>query len=72
MDTAGWTGLVLDRCPICHGIFVDVREIAQLEHEPAPDSAMSDAHRLKVVLIDAGWATLTAKAIAVLVMRFLL
>jgi len=71
MDAVGWTGLVLDRCPICHGIFASAREIADLEHEPAPAHTMSDARRLKELMAEAGFTVLAADGIATLVMRLL-
>lgn len=71
METAGWTGLVLDRCPECHGIFAEASELGDMEHESVPDRDGPFAIRLKEVLVEGGWAMLTARAIAILVIRVL-
>ena len=31
MESAGWSTLVLDRCPSCHGIFLDATELKMLD-----------------------------------------
>lgn len=70
MDTAGWTGLVLDRCPECHGIFAEAPELSTMEHESLPDGAPF-ARQLKEFCVSSGWSLLAARAIAVLLIRFL-
>lgn len=71
MKTAGWTGLVLDRCPDCRGLFVEASELAQMERAQPPLEAASIETRLHELMVSAGWALLYAKAIALLIVRFL-
>ena len=71
LETAGWTGLVLDRCKRCRGLFVEARELLQMERERLPDDALTIEARLQGAMVSAGWALLTAHAIALLLMRFM-
>ncbi len=71
MDTAGWTELVLDRCPECHGIFVEARELTALEHESLLTAGASFASRLREASVSVGWSLLAARAIAVLLLQVL-
>lgn len=71
MSSAGWTGLVLDRCLMCRGLFVETSELAQLEREQPPLEAASFETQLQEFMVSAGWTLLTAKAIALLILRFL-
>jgi Zn-finger nucleic acid-binding protein len=36
MAAAGWSGIVLERCPTCRGLFVDAPEFRSLIREGAP------------------------------------
>ena len=71
MKTAGWTGLVLDRCPDCRGLFVEASEIMQMERAQPPMEASSIERRLHELMVSAGWALLYAKPVALLIVRFL-
>jgi Zn-finger nucleic acid-binding protein len=71
MKTAGWTGLVLDRCPNCRGLFVEASELAQMECAQPPMDAGTFETRLHEVMISAGWTLLYAKTIALVIVRFL-
>ena len=71
MTTAGWTGLVLDRCPTCRGLFVEATELAQMEREQPPLDAVSFETRLQDLMVSAGWTLLSAQTIALVIVRFL-
>jgi Zn-finger nucleic acid-binding protein len=71
LETAGWTGLVLDRCGECRGLFVEAREIAQMERDYLPEDAVSFEARLQHAAVAAGWGLLTAQEVALLILRFL-
>jgi Zn-finger nucleic acid-binding protein len=71
METAGWTDLVLDRCPTCRGLFVEAREIGDLEQFNLPTESQSIESRLQVAMVSAGWTLLSAKGIIILILRFL-
>lgn len=43
LETAGWTGLILDRCPHCYGWFVEAGELRRLHDEGMPVPAL-EAH----------------------------
>jgi Zn-finger nucleic acid-binding protein len=71
MHTAGWTGLVLDRCGKCRGLFVEASEIIRLQKDGLPDEAGPFESRLADAMVDAGWTLLVATDLALLIMRFL-
>lgn len=71
MNTAGWTGLVLDRCVTCRGIFVEASELLQLQKEGLPEEVGTFESRLAEAMVDAGWTLLLAADLALLIMRFL-
>jgi Zn-finger nucleic acid-binding protein len=71
LESAGWTGLILDRCPTCRGLFVEVHDLAQLQREQVPLSAMDFGARLQSAMVSGGWALLTAKGIVNIIIRFL-
>jgi uncharacterized protein len=71
METSGWTDLVLDRCPDCRGLFVEFHEMGTLEREPLPAVPESIESRLQRACITAGWSLLSAKALILLLLRFL-
>src|SRR6185437_3702010 len=71
MDAAGWTDLVFDRCPLCHGLFVQSRKLTSLESDPPPAHSMSTTLRIKELMVEAGADILAASGIAVLVLRLL-
>lgn len=71
LETAGWTGLVLDRCKRCRGLFVEARELLHMEREQLPNEALTIEARLQGAMVSAGWALLTAQAIAILLLRFM-
>lgn len=70
LKTAGWDGLVLDRCPTCRGIFVEWREWRYLLNHDAPHDAQTFESQFREAMIAAGFALLYARAIAIIVMRF--
>jgi hypothetical protein len=39
METVGWTGVVIDRCPICRGLFVEFAELERLQRHGAPEDS---------------------------------
>ena len=71
METTGWTGSVLDRCPSCAGLFVEPREILELEQREPPYEPMSLEQQLQAGLVSASWNLLAAKTLAILLLRFL-
>ena len=71
LKTAGWTGLVLDRCTTCRGLFVEASELAQMEREQPPHDAASFERQLNSAMVSAGWTLLTAQGMAVAIIRFL-
>ena len=71
LESAGWTGLVLDRCPTCRGLFVEVHDLAQLQREEVPLDAMDFGARLQSAMVSGGWALLTAQGIVQVLIRFL-
>ena len=70
-ETAGWSGLVLDRCPECRGLFVESHELDFLTREGPPASAHSLEERFKAAMVSAGWTMLTVKGVVVILLRFL-
>jgi len=74
METAGWTGLVLDRCEKCRGLFVEAHELVQMEQARQLPEGQSLETVLRDALVEAGWTLLTAsaRAIVLLIVRFLL
>jgi hypothetical protein len=40
MGTVGWTGVVIDRCPACHGLFVEFGELERLRRHGAPEESI--------------------------------
>ena len=68
--TAGWNDLVLDRCPECRGLFVEVPELDWLLREAPPES-MPFELRLRDAMVSAGWALLAARGVALVLLRFL-
>ena len=70
-ETAGWSGLVLERCPECRGLFVESHELDLLERGAHPDSAQSFEERLKWAMVSAGWTLLTMKGVVIILVRFL-
>jgi Zn-finger nucleic acid-binding protein len=71
MESAGWTGVILDRCPKCRGLFVEARELKHLEHEEAPHEAHSFEGQFHSAMVTAGWTVLGAKGFILLLLRFL-
>jgi Zn-finger nucleic acid-binding protein len=71
LETAGWTGLVLDRCPNCRGLFVEVHELAQMEGGGLPDERVDFELRLRKALHAVGYTLLSADIILLLLLRFL-
>src|SRR5688500_10526198 len=54
MKTAGWTGLVLDRCDTCRGLFVEASELAHMERAQPPLHALSFETQLHDAMLSAG------------------
>jgi Zn-finger nucleic acid-binding protein len=71
LETAGWPGLVLDRCPGCRGLFVELNELARIESAEMPHEGVTFEARLQGAIVSAGWTLLSAKGIVLLVLRFL-
>ena len=70
MEFVGWSGMLLDRCETCSGLFVEANELARLlagERPPANFEAW-----LASELTRMGWRLLYAQAIANVVIRVLL
>jgi Zn-finger nucleic acid-binding protein len=40
METVGWTGVVIDRCPTCRGLFVEFAELERLQRHGAPEESI--------------------------------
>ncbi len=40
METVGWTGVVIDRCPACRGLFVEFGELDRLQRHGAPEESI--------------------------------
>jgi Zn-finger nucleic acid-binding protein len=72
LDTAGWTGLVLDRCKNCRGLFVEAGELTRLQADGLPGESDPFELRLRAAFVDLGWTLLGAQGLTRLVMRLLL
>lgn len=72
LDTAGWTGPVLDRCNNCRGLFVEAGEFTRLQKDELPEESDPFESRLTATFVDLGWTLLGAQGLAMLVMRLLL
>lgn len=71
MRTAGWDGLILDRCTQCHGLYVEWREWQELQRTEAPYHAAAFETQLKDFMIDAGWTLSTLGGLAKFLMLVL-
>ena len=71
MTTAGWTALVLDRCPTCRGLFVEAHELAHMERVQPPHHAQSFEAQLHDIMLSTGWTLLHAEGLVLLILRFL-
>jgi Zn-finger nucleic acid-binding protein len=71
METAGWTGLVLDRCRECCGLFVEAHELLQMETARSIPEGQSVETVIRDALVAAGWTLLSAKTIVFLILRFI-
>lgn len=71
MQAAGWTGLVIERCPTCQGLFVEAPELAAIAEQDLPNGSVTFELRLRGALLALGWTLLTAKTIAILIIRFM-
>jgi Zn-finger nucleic acid-binding protein len=71
LETAGWPGIVLDRCPRCRGLFLEVNELASIERGEMPSETSGLEARLQSAIVSGGWTILSAKGIVLLVLRFL-
>jgi len=69
MRTAGWNGLVLDRCPECRGLFVEAHEWAYLNRYEAPYAAQSFEAEFRAAAVAGGSALLTANGIIWIILR---
>jgi hypothetical protein len=49
MDTVGWTGLVIDRCPQCAGLFVEAGELEALRRDGVPQEPIELLVQRKLV-----------------------
>ena len=70
MDFVGWSGMLLDRCDSCGGLFVEAGELRRLmAGERAP---MNVEAWLASELTRMGWRLMYAKSAAYLVLRVLI
>ena len=69
LETAGWSGLVLDRCPHCHGWFVEASRLRRLRDEGVPRPGI-ESH-LTALLVAAGWDLLAVDGIVQLLVHVL-
>lgn len=69
LRTAGWTGLILDRCPKCRGLFVEASEWDYLNRREAPYYAQSFEAEFRDAMVAGGSALLTANAILQIILR---
>jgi hypothetical protein len=70
LETAGWDGLILERCLKCRGLFLELGEWKFLAENPAPVDEVAFVVQFKDAMIHAGTAALTAAAIAQVILRF--
>lgn len=71
LEAAGWTGVVLDRCPGCRGLLVEPHDLRELRAEGIPARANSFEADFAAAMVNAGWWLLAARAFANLAIRFL-
>jgi Zn-finger nucleic acid-binding protein len=71
LDTAGWTGLVLDRCGTCRGLFVEAPEIIRMQHEGLPAETAAFETRFAEAMVQSGWNVLAAAGLARLILQVL-
>ncbi len=71
MDSAGWAGVLLARCPQCHGLFVEGAALDRLLAESRSHEQEAFESKLRDAMIAGGWTLLGANAISVLLMHFL-
>ena len=69
LRTGGWTDLVLDRCPKCHGLFVEAHELVRMRAEGIPLEPASFASRFRDRLVSIGLAISVAETIAMLLIH---
>ena len=69
LRTAGWSGLVLDRCPQCRGLFVEAHEWAYFNRQEAPYDATSFEAAFRDAAIAGGSALLTANGLIWIILR---
>ena len=72
LDTAGWSGMILERCPTCRGLYVDAPELLRLQREGLPESPCELEQALESALRNAGWNLLAATSLIGLLLRLLL
>ena len=71
MESAGWAGVLLARCPLCRGFFVDGAALGHLLSESRSHEQSAFECKVRDAMITAGWTLLGANAIVTLLMRFL-
>ena len=71
LDTAGWSGLVLDRCQRCRGLFVEAHELRRVVVERLPEEASDLAVELRAFCAEHGWTLLAGKGLILVALRFL-
>ena len=69
MRTVGWTGLVVDRCPHCRGLFVEAGELEWLRRQGAPEESVE--LMVQRVLIGTGSSLFCALELTKLLIRVL-
>jgi Zn-finger nucleic acid-binding protein len=70
MHTAGWTGLVLDRCGTCRGVFVEAIELERLCAALLPLDEGTFEGRFAAFMVEGGWSILGIAGLAQLLLRF--
>ena len=71
LDAAGWSGMILDRCSTCRGLYVDGPELLRLQRQGPPGSTAGLEQALHSALREAGWNLLAASSLIAMLLRFL-
>ncbi|HET7043020.1 MAG TPA: zf-TFIIB domain-containing protein, partial [Gemmatimonadales bacterium] len=67
LESAGWSTLILDRCPACHGLFVDAEELRTLETADVEGLGGGIEQALISFCQEAGYDLLVCGAVAELI-----
>jgi uncharacterized protein len=75
METVGWTGIIIDRCPDCRGLFVEFGELERLRHDGMPEEPIELVVQRAMIragsslLVGAGLLHLLVRVLAALLRR---